>query len=125
MPALQPEALTPSASDVYANAGGAFTLPISHLFRLHANTPYNMGIYLETVATNSRSTRLADASHTLNFGAFTGTFADVASANYSLAGGGYSLPAVPEPSTWAVMIVGFGAVGLVARRRRRQVRSLV
>ncbi len=27
--------------------------------------------------------------------------------------------AVPEPSTWAVMIIGFGAVGAVARRSRR------
>jgi hypothetical protein len=26
--------------------------------------------------------------------------------------------AVPEPTTWALMIMGFGAVGVVARRRR-------
>jgi hypothetical protein len=26
---------------------------------------------------------------------------------------------VPEPSTWAMMIGGFGVVGLAARRRRR------
>lgn len=26
--------------------------------------------------------------------------------------------AVPEPSTWAMMLLGFGAIGLVARRRR-------
>lgn len=31
-----------------------------------------------------------------------------------LAGGG----AVPEPSTWAMMILGFGAIGAVLRRRR-------
>ena len=30
--------------------------------------------------------------------------------------------AVPEPSTWAMMLIGFGGVGLaVARRGRRQV----
>ena len=29
--------------------------------------------------------------------------------------------AVPEPSTWAVMIIGFGAVGAMARRARRLV----
>lgn len=28
-------------------------------------------------------------------------------------------PAVPEPSTWAMLIAGFGFVGLAARRRRR------
>jgi hypothetical protein len=27
--------------------------------------------------------------------------------------------AVPEPATWAMMLLGFGAVGLVARQRRR------
>ena len=29
-------------------------------------------------------------------------------------------PAVPEPSTWAMMILGFAGVGLLAYRRRRQ-----
>jgi len=29
-----------------------------------------------------------------------------------------SLTAVPEPETWAMMIVGFGMVGVVARRRK-------
>jgi uncharacterized protein (TIGR03118 family) len=30
-----------------------------------------------------------------------------------------SLTAVPEPSTWAMLLVGFGALGLAAMRRRR------
>ena len=29
-----------------------------------------------------------------------------------------SVSAIPEPATWAMMIIGFGAVGAVARRRR-------
>jgi hypothetical protein len=37
---------------------------------------------------------------------------------FSTAGGG----AVPEPSTWAMMLIGFGGLGLaVARRGRKQV----
>jgi hypothetical protein len=28
-------------------------------------------------------------------------------------------PAVPEPATWAMMLVGFGAMGAVMRRRQR------
>jgi hypothetical protein len=34
-------------------------------------------------------------------------------ANFNLAGG------VPEPSTWAMMILGLGTIGFVARRRRQ------
>jgi hypothetical protein len=33
---------------------------------------------------------------------------------------GVSLTAVPEPATWGMMILGFGALGAVARRRRAQ-----
>ena len=32
-----------------------------------------------------------------------------------------SLSAVPEPSTWAMMLLGFGAIGMAARRSRRKV----
>ena len=28
-------------------------------------------------------------------------------------------PAVPEPATWAMMLVGFGAVGFAMRRRKQ------
>ena len=34
---------------------------------------------------------------------------------------GVSLTAVPEPSTWAMMLVGFGGLGYAAYRRRRTV----
>jgi len=30
-------------------------------------------------------------------------------------------PAVPEPATWAMMLAGFGAIGVMARRRRDRV----
>jgi len=33
-------------------------------------------------------------------------------------------PSVPEPSTWAMMILGFGAMGIAIRRRRRRRKSL-
>jgi hypothetical protein len=36
--------------------------------------------------------------------------------------GGLALtPSVPEPGTWAMMILGFGAVGAAVRRRRKNV----
>ncbi len=34
--------------------------------------------------------------------------------------GGPTPPAVPEPSTWTLMLVGFGLAGATMRRRRRQ-----
>jgi hypothetical protein len=33
--------------------------------------------------------------------------------------GNVSISAVPEPGTWALMILGFGAVGLTMRRKRQ------
>ena len=36
-----------------------------------------------------------------------------------------SLTAVPEPSTWAMLLAGFGALGLAGMRRRRAVRVTV
>jgi hypothetical protein len=29
------------------------------------------------------------------------------------------VPAVPEPATWAMMLIGFGLIGFVARRARK------
>lgn len=40
----------------------------------------------------------------------------------SLSFEGTLVPAVPEPATWALMILGFGIVGSALRRRRAQVR---
>ncbi len=35
-----------------------------------------------------------------------------------------AVAAVPEPSTWAMMLVGFGGIGATMRRRRRQTLAL-
>jgi hypothetical protein len=31
----------------------------------------------------------------------------------------FQVVAVPEPATWTMLVLGFGAVGFVMRRRRR------
>jgi hypothetical protein len=35
--------------------------------------------------------------------------------------GNVTISAVPEAGTWALMLLGFGAIGLTIRRRRRPV----
>lgn len=34
-------------------------------------------------------------------------------------GGGITIPGVPEPASWAMLLIGFGAMGFVLRRQRR------
>lgn len=57
-----------------------------------------------------------------------GGFIPGGSSGGGSSGGGSSggttppVPGIPEPGTWALMILGFGAVGASLRRRNRQVR---
>ena len=43
-----------------------------------------------------------------------------ASTSASFPGAGANVGAVPEPATWAMMLLGFGAVGSAMRRSRRK-----
>jgi hypothetical protein len=54
-------------------------------------------------------------------GAYTLTVTGTAGTNASY-GGTLNFSAVPEPGTWALMILGFGAIGF-SMRRKGQVRS--
>lgn len=57
-------------------------------------------------------------------GSFNGTGLTDARTRPSLVSidfaGNINAPAVPEPTTWAMMILGFGTIGFAVRRRRRQ-----
>ena len=50
----------------------------------------------------------------LDNGAQTGGLANLPLSSFSLT----ALPAVPEPSTWGMMLIGLGTIGFAARRRR-------
>ena len=75
-------------------------------------------------ATNSLSllTGNLDANTTYRF-SYTGTLPEgggKVSGNAS-----FYVAAVPEPATWAMMLIGFGGIGLAMRRRRRPVLAQV
>ena len=74
---------------------------------------------------------LAQNSERLNFSFLSGlgfdpNVNDTYQATFTSGGGsvtafakiGSGVPAVPEPATWAMMLVGFGGIGLAIRRKR-------
>jgi PEP-CTERM motif len=73
--------------------------------------------------TGPRGPRPEDPSASFNLwgnGGDSGTIATTASYDVNTQfNGTYSISAVPEPSTWAMMILGFASVGFMAYRRKR------
>lgn len=65
---------------------------------------------------NVSMTTAAEGSQTLQSVILQGYNAD---ANYGIAWDNLSAPGVPEPAAWGLMILGFGGVGAVLRRRAR------
>ena len=53
------------------------------------------------------------------------SFADLAGGNQNIGNilDNVSLSAVPEPASWAMMLVGFGGLGVAMRSRRKQARA--
>jgi hypothetical protein len=122
---------------------GAFVeLDVSALFGLVSNAQFFMGsttngeqwaVYGSNnagcgwfCASAPPLTGFDESTHDLfNFGTYQyydfyslGTGGNAAPGNVLL--GGLALtPSVPEPGTWAMMLLGFGAVGFAMRRRKR------
>lgn len=65
---------------------------------------------------------LTDLFGTVTTGAGTLSLS-VADTGYFDNAGSFSVTSVPEPAAWLMMIVGFGAIGAVARRRRSTERA--
>jgi PEP-CTERM motif len=66
-------------------------------------------------------------SATFNLGAFNGSLGDIGNIRFQY---GTSLDdthfgAVPEPGTWALMLLGFGGIGMAMRRSRRRTGALM
>jgi hypothetical protein len=89
------------------------------------------GLMFEDDTTVNFSTNTGPFTQMLTFTGGTGHFAGVSGASFgqgSLAPSGYTVigrgilhtPGVPEPAAWAMMLLGFGGLGAVLRRRRGQ-----
>jgi hypothetical protein len=50
-------------------------------------------------------------------------FQNVAPVGTTIAGGGTTTPGTPEPSTWAMMLLGFAGLGFAGYRRAREPRA--
>lgn len=60
------------------------------------------------------SSELLSFSHVLIDNGNNGRLAELPLSSFSLT----AIPAVPEPATWGMMLIGFGAMGVALRRRR-------
>lgn len=101
------------------------------LIDLGVATDFDIGLYLAIYpGWNGGSSIAADFSHTLRLSGIKAVSSDgsvldtivtgLGSSGYVYDANGSHLAtaAVPEPATWAMMIVGFGLVGATKRRRR-------
>jgi PEP-CTERM motif len=124
----------PTLTDVTVTSGTGFTFgaPPSHKQDGFGNFDYGFtksatgGTSLEFTFTSSAALALSDGNGTNGFGQPNQVYfsADVSAPNGT---GGFNTgpigavaSAVPEPSTWAMMILGFMGVGFMAYRRRGQ-----
>jgi hypothetical protein len=114
---------------------GAFT---SAEFNLENGDPKSFDIILSVAGGGSKTITIANANGSNVFDiiggpgeSFTGAsfissgeggFADFKQLRLVLANG---TPPVPEPATWALMLLGFGGVGMAMRRSRRNSRTLM
>ena len=70
-----------------------------------------------------------DFSPVLGFNASPGSyFLEVTPSEISKSGevasGSVQVSAVPEPASWGLMLIGFGALGFIARRRAAKIRAI-
>ena len=126
---LQTGAVTPLVSDTgtpWCCGGNAYLLQFDFLSALVAapGATYWLGLHASTdfnrdevywVTTNGNSTSPGQES---NGGTFTNWSSTGVEHAFYLTGDRLT-GAVPEPGTWAMMLIGFGAVGFTIRRQRR------
>jgi len=102
---------------------------ISNFFLLTGGTgPASISFSLNGISSIVRTPGFLDVTATGTLSA-TGFDTTPGVFRFSTQGGGNMVTfsatttAVPEPATWALMLLGFGSIGFVMRRRRRPVLS--
>lgn len=93
----------------------------SYYFGIISDSAVDVGItFPATTVSQNGLTATGDNSNYTNFATPGVVGSGSASINLVLLG---TQGAVPEPATWAMMIVGFGAIGWSVRRRRQLVQG--
>jgi hypothetical protein len=77
------------------------------------------GVIIGQSTNGSFSLTFASSPSNISLGDFVVRYQSLAGAGNAGSGVGVSVAAVPEPATWAMMLLGFGAMGVSLRRRRR------
>jgi hypothetical protein len=131
--AYQVTAFTVSASGSYTFLMTSLSTNLDSFLGLHANAFNPLSALTNAIVYDDDSGPGSDSTFTTNllagtsyFAIATG-FANTDAGEYkldingpgSVTVGGGGQGAVPEPSTWAMIIAGFGIVGGALRRRRR------
>lgn len=114
---------TLDVGNIFLTAGGTFTLAEFNLFNAQGSTD-SVAITINGVTRNFAIGNgqnffgiQATGGDTITSIAFNANGTGVADLRQLRVGG--ITAAVPEPGTWALMLLGFGAVGASLRRRRR------
>lgn len=111
---------------IFLTNGGTFTSAEFNLFNALSGT----SSVTITVNGTTGATRTFDLSNGENFFGFQATGGDtISSISFDTNGSGVAdlrqvrlggiTGAVPEPATWAMMLLGFGAIGFASRRQRK------
>jgi PEP-CTERM motif len=78
------------------------------------------GIDIGQTGTGTLSLNLASALSSITLSNFVDRYQSIAGAGNVTSAVGIQTPPVPEPATWALMLLGFGGVGMALRRSRKQ-----
>lgn len=88
----------------------------TYYFGIISESPLDVGFSFYGTVSQSGLTATGNNSNYTNFA--SPAFVNIAAANINLVLLG-TQGAVPEPATWAMMIIGFGAIGWSVRRGRK------